>query len=141
MVYVLIASVVVILLLTQFPLFAAIRVGFDPFFNRLTQSVTLGLRLGDAFGNVMLFIPFGYAGIRLAIKGISTSRLGHAIAITLLGALLSIMIEGGQMLLPRRTPSFYDIFFNTLGTAVGVALALLRLRLLERHGGVPIIGE
>jgi len=135
MVYVLIATILGILLLTVFPLFAAIMRGFGPYTDRLARSVLSGPGIADSFGNFVIFVPFGFAAMRIAMKGTPLLAVGHVVAITSLGALLSFMIEGAQMLLPRRTPSLYDIAFNTLGTFVGVALGLWWHRMLERTRG------
>lgn len=133
MIYVLLITILVILLLTVFPLFAALMNGLGPYAARLAQSLHRTPKLSDAFGNFIVFIPFGFAAIRIAMKGTPALRIFHLVAITFLGGLLSFMVEGTQMLLPRRTPSIFDITFNTLGTFVGAALGLWWHQLLERN--------
>jgi glycopeptide antibiotics resistance protein len=69
----------------------------------------------DAFLNVLLFVPLG---IGLAMAGISRSR---AIAM-MLG--LSALIEIAQLLvIPGRDSTVGDVINNTLGGALGFALA------------------
>jgi len=70
--------------------------------------------VADGLLNVGLFLPLGAA---LTIGG---SRPLRALA---LGAVLSFGVETAQFVIPGRDPSLSDLVFNTLGTALGVALA------------------
>ncbi|HEX9394964.1 MAG TPA: VanZ family protein [Gemmatimonadales bacterium] len=70
--------------------------------------------LADVVQNVLLFLPLGAA---LGLLGMRTLRL------VALGALLSFAVEFAQQWIPGRDPSFGDICFNTLGTALGGLLA------------------
>ena len=69
--------------------------------------------VADALLNVVMFLPVGaLLGTRL--------KVWQAIA---LGASISGAIEVAQLLIPGRDPTLSDVLFNTLGAALGVALA------------------
>jgi len=70
--------------------------------------------LADGVLNAALFLPLAAA---LSVAG---WRAWRNIA---LGALLSCGLETAQFVIPGRDPSLPDVLFNTLGTALGVALA------------------
>jgi hypothetical protein len=70
--------------------------------------------LADGILNAALFLPLGAA---LSVAG---WRAWRTIAF---GALLSCGVETAQLVIPGRDPSLSDVLFNTLGTALGVALA------------------
>ena len=70
--------------------------------------------LADGVLNVALFLPLGAA---LSVEG---WRPWRTIA---LGALLSCGVETAQFVIPGRDPSLSDVLFNTLGAALGIALA------------------
>src|SRR2546426_3423407 len=70
--------------------------------------------LADGVLNAALFLPLGAA---LSVAG---WRPWRTIA---LGALLSCGVETAQFVIPGRDPSLSDVLFNTLGTALGIALA------------------
>jgi hypothetical protein len=70
--------------------------------------------LADGVLNAALFLPLGTA---LSVAGWRPWRtIG-------LGALLSCGVETAQFVIPGRDPSLSDVLFNTLGTALGIALA------------------
>jgi len=70
--------------------------------------------LADGVLNAALFLPLGAA---LSVAG---WRAWRNIA---LGALLSCGLETAQFVIPGRDPSLSDVLFNTLGAALGAALA------------------
>jgi VanZ family protein len=67
----------------------------------------------DALANILLFAPFGVA---------AALRFGSFVPALASGALLSIVIELIQAVVPGRFPSPSDVVFNALGTACGVWL-------------------
>lgn len=71
----------------------------------------------EAVANLALFIPFGFL--------VATSRPGTAWSrLVVIGLVTSSCIEVGQLFfVTARVPSVLDIVTNTVGTAVGVALA------------------
>jgi glycopeptide antibiotics resistance protein len=70
--------------------------------------------LADVILNAALFLLLGAA---LSVAG---RRAWRTIA---LGALLSCGVESAQFVIPGRDPSLSDVLFNSLGTALGVAVA------------------
>jgi glycopeptide antibiotics resistance protein len=78
--------------------------------------------LADDILNLGLFFPFGLAA---AWNGRTVLRA------TLLGLLLSTVIELAQTVVPGRDPALSDIVFNTIGTACG-AIAGVRKQLWLR---------
>ena len=70
--------------------------------------------LADGVLNAALFLPLGAA---LSVAGWRPWRT------IVLGALLSCGVETAQLVIPGRDPSLSDVLFNTLGAALGVALA------------------
>ena len=68
----------------------------------------------DCILNVGLFLPLGAA---LRIAGWRPMR------VVAVGSLLSVGVEAAQFFIPGRDSSLSDVVFNTLGTAIGVALA------------------
>jgi hypothetical protein len=64
----------------------------------------------DALVNVILFAPLGFALTLMGRTGIRW--IGYA-------AVLSATIEFAQLVIPGRDPSLGDVFFNTVGAAIG----------------------
>lgn len=81
-----------------------------------------GRGTADALVNLILFAPLG---VGLALAGVRARRA------TLMGALLSALIELAQTAIPGRDPSLGDVLFNTLGTVAGVTAVLLAPRALS----------
>lgn len=72
--------------------------------------------------NVAVFVPLGFLlGLLTGWKGV------------LAGSGFSLLIELLQLLLRRGVFEFDDLFHNTLGALIGVALAVLLLRLKKRR--------
>lgn len=82
--------------------------------------------LWENFWNVMLFIP-----IRCMVAGILKKHPWMGIII---GAVLSAVIEGYQLLAHRGLFEFDDIFHNTVGAVIGTVLYLI-LRRVSRDSG------
>lgn len=78
------------------------------------------LRLGEAIGNILLYMPAGWSAARL-----SRSRRTDA-ALVAGAAGLSASIEALQVLTHGRFPTTADLLMNTLGAAAGVWLARRR---------------
>lgn len=73
----------------------------------------------DVIGNVVVFVPVGYAAAA-AFPGWSRPR--RFLVATALGFLLSLFIETIQFGIATRATDVDDIIFNTLGAALGAAL-------------------
>lgn len=84
------------------------------------------LSIPDVVQNILLFVPFGVLGF---LAGPSADRIFgwksvRRIAwITSLGALLSVTVEGLQLLTTDRIASMGDVMSNTVGTLLGAAAA------------------
>lgn len=103
------------------------------------QRVVLGLpersqwfsrgNLVDVAVNIFGFSPFGFF-LALWLHQKKGLPVKHAVLITIfLGFCLSLAIELAQSHLPTRDSSLLDLAFNTLGAALGIALAAaVRLR-------------
>ena len=79
-------------------------------------------------GNVAVFVPLGFC-LHFSLPP-STRRLT---LVTLIGAAFSTALELGQLALPGRTTAIDDVLLNTLGTAIGGALAALVVRRQEKR--------
>lgn len=90
--------------------------------------------INNFFGNIILFIPFGFfvqRRFRLTIPGTAA-----------VCALFSLSLEAGQLILPRNS-DVDDIILNTLGGALGaVPTALFQRRQGsgKKKGSVPATG-
>jgi len=97
--------------------------------------------LFDDVQNILLFLPFGFLGWT-AVR--DKSKLWKALLLVLCACLLSASVEAVQILSNTRTPALTDIFFNTLGGALGVlAAALLRkwVHAFASHAEVRALAE
>jgi VanZ family protein len=79
----------------------------------------------DIVTNVVAYVPFGFF-VGLARRG--RSPAGRLSFVVVAGVLLSLAMETLQMFLPTRDASVADLLSNSLGTALGGALALALIR-------------
>jgi len=83
----------------------------------------------DLLLNTIAFIPLGLlTALLLALRTPARSAFRVALIATSLGAGLSLFIEVVQVFFPERSSYLADFLFNTLGTAIGVLLALFALK-------------
>jgi VanZ family protein len=99
--------------------------------NPLIDAET-GFRISgsDSLQNVVLFLPFGVLGV-LASRS-DRHRLRRVLAVTALGAALSISVETLQLFTRDRITSVSDVVTNTLGALIG-ALAIQTVRGIPAH--------
>lgn len=93
------------------------------------QPAALNLR--DGFQNIILFIPLGWLLAMRRGKSLEVSTVRLVIGgatIVLMGTLMSFALESLQLLIPTRSASIVDVFYNGLGTAIGVAVFLRKSR-------------
>lgn len=72
---------------------------------------------GDALSNVVLFLPFGFFGMRALLP--HSPRVVRLVLVCLLGGSLSLLIECTQTFIAGRDTSVYDLLLNTLGSFAG----------------------
>ena len=76
----------------------------------------------EILANVALFVPIGL----LLVLAWPRLRLWQAV---LIGALMSVLIETVQGVMPSRFPTVSDVIANTTGTLIGVAIVTFILYL------------
>lgn len=89
--------------------------------------VTPPIRLRDIIGNVVLYVPFGYAAARTLAPWIRA----RVLAVSLLAVLLSFAAETTQLYSHRRFPSSTDIVCNLVGGWCGAHLGYFAFRRLK----------
>ncbi len=100
------------------------------------HGVTSVWTWSDLLLNVVMFIPLGLVGQSV----LGRSRQLPWWVAGAFGALFSGLIEGGQLFLPGRFTSLFDIFTNGLGAAVGAMLFVaLRPRVRVGAGAVSVL--
>jgi glycopeptide antibiotics resistance protein len=77
--------------------------------------------IGDMIGNILLFMPFGFA-LRGALTPGMWARTSGVAVILLAGLRFSGMMEAGQLFLEARSSSITDVLNNGLGTLLGTIL-------------------
>lgn len=95
--------------------------------RKLLSSFIKDFRLGrrylkDVVINIAGFVPLGFLLFALLLGRETASRYRAYILVLLIGGGISLSIEFAQSYLPMRHSSSTDLIFNTLGTAMGVAL-------------------
>lgn len=96
-------------------------VPFHTFRNYLDGYDSVHTMLLYVVGNVVMFVPFGLF-VQLALR----RRVVLSVA---LGLLASVTVEVLQLPIWSRSSDVDDVMLNTLGAAVGAALAAVVLRL------------
>ena len=132
----LVGSVLLIVCVTLFPFPVAAR-WWKPWHFRHAQLVPFhtirdqlsegGLQAAQVFGNVLLFVPFGFA---LPLVWERARRAHVTIAA---GALVSLAVELTQLFVPTHTTDVDDLLLNILGTALGFAAVAVVLRVRRRE--------
>ena len=85
--------------------------------------------LWDAVINVVLFVPFGYFGVR-------AMRNRHRVITSSLGLMLALALQITQIYVPMREPDLQDVLWNLLGTVAGALLAPVK-RVSSTPGAGP----
>lgn len=93
----------------------------DGAFSNLFSQATLFSSIGDALGNIGLFIPWGLLGV-LTIA--PRRGLASAVVQTLFfGFLVAFALQIAQLWVPTRTPALNDVLWNMVGCIAGVFLS------------------
>ncbi len=96
---------------------------------------------GDLLGNIILFVPFGVAGM-LSTRNLRFVSL-NVLLVLASGLILAVGLQFAQLYLPGRTAVLYDAIWNTFGLTIGMFVAfvannyILRLHIQERS--IPLI--
>jgi VanZ family protein len=89
----------------------------DGLLSALAQLSWARAGRGDRISNVLLYLPLGFC---LYLWLNTRFKRGRSVAMaTLLGTLLSLVIEVAQVYLPSRVPSLTDLVLNSGGTLLG----------------------
>lgn len=80
-------------------------------------------RTADLIGNMILFIPFGFAGSELLSR--RKKRKEYLIYLYIFGFTLALSLQVIQVYLPSRVPALYDAVWNLLGIFIGILAAKL----------------
>lgn len=92
----------------------------------------------DIAVNIMGFVPFGVCLFLHRRRTASAPRFADALFVVVAGGVISLTIETIQVWLPTRASSLTDLLANTVGTLLGVLLALaLRLKFTSAECGSP----
>jgi glycopeptide antibiotics resistance protein len=123
-------SILFVLAMTVFPPYSSTRhfnrVMFDSYevaWRAWHYNGSLRYFTTNILGNLILFIPFGYFG-----------KLTGRKHIVVLGLIFSVIVEAAQYPLGRWT-DVDDVVLNTLGTAIGLSLAVLWRFSIKRRIG------
>ncbi|MDP2883240.1 MAG: acyltransferase family protein [Azonexus sp.] len=76
---------------------------------------------GDTLGNIILFAPYGLFGVRAFVP--TKGGKSQMAALVASGVGLAIVLQVGQLALPTRDPSFFDILLNLCGIFLGTWIA------------------
>ncbi len=68
---------------------------------------------GDALSNILLFLPFGYVAVL---------AYGRKAWLIITSLVLAVGVQALQVYLPGRDANLQDVFWNMLGTGIGMAL-------------------
>ncbi|TQK18503.1 VanZ like protein [Microbacterium sp. SLBN-154] len=104
--------------------------GAGPLLRALTRALPwLTYDVIEFSANILLFVPLGVllAGILRAERPL---MLPVILATTL-------VVEGGQLLLPERTATLRDVVANTLGGLVGWGIVIVLERRRRRRRRIP----
>lgn len=102
----------------------------------LSASWEQWLNWEDVAVNVLGFIPFGFLCYIYQMMPRPERRLHNFFLVVAAGFVISAAIELTQVFLPTRDSSFSDVVWNTIGTALGVILAI---RAVKR--GVIVVAD
>ncbi len=96
---------------------------------------------GDLLGNIILFVPFGIAGM-LSTRNLRFVSLNIFLVLAS-GLILAVCLQFAQLYLPGRTAALNDAIWNTIGLALGMFFVLVAdnyiLRLQIQKRAIPLI--
>jgi VanZ family protein len=89
--------------------------------------------IGDALGNLALFVPFGIAG---GFAFSSQAMVKRSVIVLGMSFFLALGVQLAQIYFPPRTPAIVDIAWNLLGAGAGLAMMSSL-----RHYAMPLAGS
>lgn len=96
-------------------------ISWKPFYNTDAHAY---FSKGDLITNVLFFMPFGFFGL-YALQSKKWPATSRVIFLSLIGTLLSALVEFLQMFTIDRNTSDTDLITNTLGAIVGIICACI----------------
>ncbi|NOT43811.1 MAG: VanZ family protein [Acidobacteria bacterium] len=104
------------------------HLGPRPYWARVAWIPFQFFRAGDAFRNVVFFVPFGYLARRAG---------HHPLAVLAWGLAISLLTELLQVFTTERYPNATDVVMNVAGTVLGIGVAHIRSRPAHGRPGRP----
>ncbi len=115
-----------------FSIFTIIYGSLFPFNFQDVNSLREGLKelfaaplsegeLADVIGNIVLFLPFGFAGTVLVSRNGDNKR--HHLYLYVFGVTLAVVLQFLQIYLSYRVPALYDAAWNYVGIFLGAVMA------------------
>lgn len=95
--------------------------GIGPIATLFASWKDLGTGYGDIAANILLYTPFGF----FMALAIGRGRIVRVLVVTLAGLALCTAVELAQYFDAGRLTNLSDVYFNTLGSALGATAALL----------------
>lgn len=86
-------------------------------FNALFATSLLDGKFADVIGNIILFLPFGFAGTVLISRAKKPRQ--YIFCLYMFGIALAVGLQFLQIYLPYRVPALYDAAWNYVGIFVG----------------------
>jgi glycopeptide antibiotics resistance protein len=74
--------------------------------------------IGDVIVNIAMFVPIGW-GLHRVARHLGAPTRPLALAVALVAAAFSVLMETAQFWLPARYSSIVDVVANTLGATLG----------------------
>jgi VanZ family protein len=110
-----------------YPFGFALPASFGAFWNELLAQRRLWTGLGDVAGNVLLFIPLGAAAVLCV--GARHLTVLRAAQLLVAASVFSFAVQVLQVFEPTRNPALSDVFWNAIGSGVGIGAGFA----LERY--------
>lgn len=110
---------------------------------RLFYDWSLFTSKGDVLGNVVLFIPLGFAGVFTVPDQLHPPL--RVVTLALISLALATALQIAQIYFPSRMPALADVLWNMAGAGLGIAAGLslrahvrLRWRTWQRADTIPL---
>ena len=88
----------------------------------------------DIFGNIVLMIPLGAAGI---FSFNQQPLIQRTLLTFIISLLLAFLVQVAQIYIPGRDAALSDVFWNTIGIIVGISLGIFIDSFLKKQTSFP----